>query len=159
MKLAGMLLMAVAAQACALESNDASVSAATDGPSHGASVPQSAEGPRCERLDDFGLAASGILLSASTSQALDAPCVDLSGDRIETFAGRACQLVAPTGFALEGCRDSYDCGGCPLELRSDDDYGFVAVGTSSEPACADMNGKYALVTALACGSNFGHIDP
>lgn len=52
-----------------------------------------------------------------------------------------------------------DCGGCPLELRSDDDYGFVAVGTSSEPACADMNGKYALVTALACGSNFGHIDP
>jgi hypothetical protein len=104
----------------------------------------------CRRLADVGPTAKGIRLHAESMNSLEAPCASIDGDRLAELGGAACELVSPRQFALVGCADSYDCGGCPVELRSDHDYGFVVTGTSTRPECLALAAKYALVAVDEC---------
>lgn len=156
LKLAATLLLIGLTQACALdaqgEQSSASSVAADRPPLADSGIPA----PRCERLDDLGLAATGILLHESNPMAEQAPCLSLEGGRLASFAGRTCRLVEPESFSLVGCVDTYDCGGCGVELRDDESYGFVARGTSDSPECGDLAAKYALVPGQVCNAKLDH---
>jgi len=151
-------VLCVVAQACAIETHDAKQEPSSTTQGQPSQTPGGDPvSVRCERLDDLGFAATGVVLQKSDPMAQDAPCLDLDGDRIASFASRTCQLVQPESFSLNGCVDTYDCEGCTIELRSDDDYGFVVRGTSSSAACADLAAKYALVSSLECDAHIDHI--
>lgn len=144
--------LAVFVQGCTLEAAPQSSGPDVDQPTSWGHVLSQT----CERVDELGLAAQGVRLKANHVDAVDAPCVSLANGRIAAFGARECQLVAPTGFALDGCFDSYDCGGCPVVVRSDPSYGFVISGESERPECADVAAKYALVPAPVCASHPTH---
>ncbi|MFO0570124.1 MAG: hypothetical protein U0263_31060 [Polyangiaceae bacterium] len=151
------LCLALVTQACALAASDEE---AAPGPSAPALPPQPALGTpslRCEGLDDLGLAASGIVLQKSSVFAQDAPCIGLEDHRVASFGNRACTAVEPRGSAQEACVDTYDCGGCVLEIRRDPEYGFVAEGAVQDDACLDVAGRYALIAGPVCGAALGHL--
>lgn len=106
--------------------------------------------PRCERVDELGLAASAERTQALGSSSAEAHCVSLSGNLVAAIGDRACKLIEPQGFTFDGCADWYDCEGCVVELRQQLNEELELTGTSDDPACADLHAVYVLYPGLAC---------
>lgn len=106
--------------------------------------------PRCERLDDLGVAASAERTREIGRPSAEAHCVSIAGDLITAIGDRPCRLTKPQGFTFDGCADWYDCDGCAVELRQQLNEEFVLTGLSDAPACADLQAAYVLYPGVAC---------